>query len=299
MPACGQVRMKVRQLLASAFFLAVCSVAALAQGPAARGTPSDDDLWRTVRESNDAGLLEAFISGFPESRHIAEARQRLAGLKPGSGSPEKPPGSQTSPTKQAAPPSSGTVTRLPPTGARERPDGPAASTTVFRTEIFREPRQGPQTSTSMRVDWCLRWANDCGKPAADAFCRSQGLEEAKSFADELTGGPTWVMHDEQICAMKDCRALRNVQCQGFAAARTMPVKATIDEPRINGIALSSCLYPSRGCGEEAASAYCVAAGYAEARAFGQAAGGQSIHLGDRTVCSGPQCRSITQVVCTR
>lgn len=262
--------------------------------------PSDDDLWRTVREANDAELLEAFIAGFPESRHIAAARQRLAALKPASGTTATTPGAQPLPPKQPDPPSGVTVTRLPPTGTRERPDGPAAGTTVFRTEIFREPRQGSQASTSMRVDWCLRWANDCGKPAADAFCRSRGFAEAKSFADELTGGPTWVMHDEQICAMKDCRALKSVRCEGFETGRTMPVKATIEGPRINGIALSSCLYPSRGCGQEAASAYCVAAGYAEAKSFGQGGGGApSIHLGDRTQCSGPQCRSITHVVCTR
>ena len=278
--------MKLRQVLASALLLLMCSVAALAQGQAAGGRPSDDELWQMVRDSNDAGLLEAFIAGFPESRYIPEARKRLAGVKP---PPVQPPASPSRVTT-VAPPS--------PPAAHDRPIAPSGS--VAPAAMFREPRQGPQASTSMRVDWCLRWANDCGKPAADAFCRSQGFARATSFADELTGGPTWVIADRQICAIRDCRALRDVQCAGFESAPAMPAEATIEAPRVNGMALAACLHPSRGCEGEAAGAFCVAAGYAGAKAFGQGGGAApSIHLGDRSVCSGPRCRSITHVVCSR
>jgi hypothetical protein len=31
------------------------------------------------------------------------------------------------------------------------------------------------------VSFCVAGASDCGKPAADAFCRSQGYEEALTF----------------------------------------------------------------------------------------------------------------------
>jgi hypothetical protein len=291
--------MKVRQVLASALLLAAFSVAAFAQGRGVGATPSADELWQTVREANDVDLLEAFITGFPESRHIPEARQRLAGLKPGSGAGGTPPTAQPLSPRPGGSPSRVTTVAPPPSAAHERSVGPDSGSTVFRVQLFPQPRQGAQASMSMRVDWCLRWANDCGKPAADAFCRSQGFERAKSFANELTGGPTWVIGDRQICAMKDCRALESVQCEGFGNTPAMPAEAIIELPRINGAALSACLHPSRGCGQEAASAYCVAAGYAGAKAFGQAAGGQSIHLGDRSPCSGAQCRSITHVVCSR
>jgi hypothetical protein len=122
--------MKVRQVLASALLLAICSVAALAQAPSSR-RPSEDELWQRVEKANDAPMLEAFISAFPNSRHVPEARKRLAGLKPGSGTVGSPSGAQ----------------------AHERPIGPDSGSTIFRTERFGEPRQGPQTPTSTRIDW--------------------------------------------------------------------------------------------------------------------------------------------------
>jgi hypothetical protein len=32
-----------------------------------------------------------------------------------------------------------------------------------------------------RLDWCLHWARDYGKPAADAFCQINGYAEAESW----------------------------------------------------------------------------------------------------------------------
>ena len=26
-----------------------------------------------------------------------------------------------------------------------------------------------------RLDWCMKWSEDCGRPVADAWCRAQGF----------------------------------------------------------------------------------------------------------------------------
>src|SRR5437763_9560232 len=44
-------------------------------------------------------------------------------------------------------------------------------------QVFAPPAL-PIENPKYRLDWCLNWERDCGKPAADAFCRANGFLEA-------------------------------------------------------------------------------------------------------------------------
>ena len=46
----------------------------------------------------------------------------------------------------------------------------------------------------LAVDWCMDFATDCGKPAADYFCTLQGYKDAKYFLGPVTipPAPTFV-----------------------------------------------------------------------------------------------------------
>jgi hypothetical protein len=37
----------------------------------------------------------------------------------------------------------------------------------------------------LSVDWCARFEQDCGQPAADAFCKTVGYARATSFSGPL------------------------------------------------------------------------------------------------------------------
>jgi hypothetical protein len=69
----------------------------------------------------------------------------------------------------------------------------------------------------MRLDWCLYWANDCGKPAASAYCRTQGFEGALRFAIDQNVGSrgvvTVVLGDGRLCAAPTCSGFRSVTCE--------------------------------------------------------------------------------------
>src|SRR6056297_1672361 len=39
-----------------------------------------------------------------------------------------------------------------------------------------------------RLDWCREWAANCGKPAADAFCRAQGFDRAAFYERDTNIG---------------------------------------------------------------------------------------------------------------
>lgn len=62
------------------------------------------------------------------------------------------------------------------------------------------------------VDLCLRWGAQCGKPAADAFCRSQGYLEASSHTVINDSPPTWVMSENRICNLPQCDRLNTIRC---------------------------------------------------------------------------------------
>jgi len=64
------------------------------------------------------------------------------------------------------------------------------------------------------LDWCLNWAKDCGKPAADQFCRMQGHAEAASFAKQAGVGPTRVLGTSQMCDDASCDGFKSITCTG-------------------------------------------------------------------------------------
>lgn len=66
----------------------------------------------------------------------------------------------------------------------------------------------------VRIDWCLNWAKDCGKPAADHFCQMQGHAEAASFAKQAGAGPTRVLGTSQLCDDKSCDGFQSITCTG-------------------------------------------------------------------------------------
>lgn len=67
-----------------------------------------------------------------------------------------------------------------------------------------------------RLDWCRRWATDCGKGAADAFCRLKGYSRAKSWKLDPNIGhrsPTYVIETGQICDQSFCGGFKFIVCE--------------------------------------------------------------------------------------
>ena len=62
-----------------------------------------------------------------------------------------------------------------------------------------------------RIDNCLSGKADCGKPAADAFCKAQGFTEALIFQRE-TGVSTKRLHSGELCEGDSCTAFKQIKC---------------------------------------------------------------------------------------
>lgn len=67
-----------------------------------------------------------------------------------------------------------------------------------------------------RLDWCLNWAADCGQPAADAFCRSQGFDHSSGFDQAVDIGassPTRLIgNPAQVCSDAMCDGFAQITC---------------------------------------------------------------------------------------
>ncbi len=73
-----------------------------------------------------------------------------------------------------------------------------------------EPRYG-----GFRVDWCRYWRKQCGKPAADEFCRRHGFAQAAAFfrASHIGAAePTTVLGSGQVCDREGCDGFASVTC---------------------------------------------------------------------------------------
>ncbi len=80
-----------------------------------------------------------------------------------------------------------------------------------RLRTFTRPRIG-----GMRLDWCRRFGSQCGRPAANAFCRSRGYRYAVSYAKANNIGrwtPTRVIGSGAVCAADYCDGFRYITCR--------------------------------------------------------------------------------------
>ena len=69
---------------------------------------------------------------------------------------------------------------------------------------------------NFRLDWCKYWATECGKPAADEFCKRKGYSSAISFkADSDIGlqSTTKVIGTGQLCSDSFCDGFKYIECE--------------------------------------------------------------------------------------
>ncbi len=70
-----------------------------------------------------------------------------------------------------------------------------------------------------RLDSCLAGQNDCGKPAADAFCVTQGYTQALIFQREPASS-TRQLGSNLMCTTGSCISFRQIKCTSPADLAT-------------------------------------------------------------------------------
>jgi len=135
----------------------------------------------------------------------------------------------------------------------------SASVGAAETKLFLKPNWNGD-----RLDWCVNWAQGCGKAAADAFCKAKGYAKATNFGmdpDIGTVQRTRLIGTGAVCDQGFCDGFTGITC-----TKPDPV-AFFAKPKWNGDRLDWCLNWAQGCGKAAADAFCTAKGFTQAAGF--------------------------------
>ena len=62
------------------------------------------------------------------------------------------------------------------------------------------------------LDWCLTWGKNCGKSAADYFCRKKGYQSAGRFAKSEDIGMSKLLRTGQVCNDPACDGFTFIVC---------------------------------------------------------------------------------------
>lgn len=106
-----------------------------------------------------------------------------------------------------APADVGVLKRLPDAVVTQPVDGFEAPREVELPTEFRNPEVN-----GLAVDYCLTWGQNCGKPAADAFCRKQGFARSEGHQVYNNAPPTIVIGDGAICREPYCARMISISC---------------------------------------------------------------------------------------
>lgn len=173
--------------------------------------------------------------------------------------------------------------------------------------------------SGVRLDWCYRWARNCGIPAASAYCRRKGYRRAERYSVAHNIGYTKIISSGQICNRPFCDGFRWVRCvggrrggggpggyvpgghhgPGFGPAGSRGTR-TFMRPSYRGYRLDWCYRWGTSCGRPPANTFCKRMGYRGVLAYKiQHDIGLTRIIGTGQICRFPYCDGFRWVKCYR
>jgi len=161
------------------------------------------------------------------------------------------------------------------------------------------PRAAEYSSPTYRgyhLDWCFIFEKQCGKPAADAFCRMNGQGQAVRWEKlNSPGFRTMTIGQNSICDPSShvCDTFSFIECQ--------TVSRTFVNPSYRGYRLDWCRIFENDCGAPAAAAFCRAQGFSGSGQFQiqPNPGVPTMTIGQNSICDprAHRCDSFTSITC--
>ena len=169
----------------------------------------------------------------------------------------------------------------------------AAAPAAAQDKTYNQPLYGDN-----RLDWCLTWGADCGKPAAVAFCNRRRFTDVVVFRAEKVGksAPTRLIGDNRVCSGQDfCTAFAYITCTGPIGSDRV-----FANPEWMGNRLDRCLRWGTDCGKPAADAFCKTKGFSASLHAAEDAESSRVPtrlIGTNQVCDKPFCKGFQQIIC--
>ena len=168
-------------------------------------------------------------------------------------------------------------------------------------QMFQNP-----TINGYRLDICKVWGQQCGQPAADAFCQHMGYSYAEGYEQAYDIGahsPTMIISSGQICDQGFCDGFTWINCSGGSSGygNNQGSAQTFHNPSISGYRLDICKVWGQQCGQPAADAFCQYMGYSSATDYVQAndigAHTPTIIISSGQICDQGFCDGFSSITC--
>jgi hypothetical protein len=146
-----------------------------------------------------------------------------------------------------------------------------------------------------RLDWCLNWGTECGKPAADNFCKRRRFTGARNFEADPNVGRSRISGTNQVCNESFCTGFKFISCYGPISQERIFANPVWKEHR-----LDSCLSWGTDCGKPAADAFCRNQGFLGSFYFVLDAERGRSHtrlIGTDQICDKDFCVGFQVIVC--
>lgn len=148
----------------------------------------------------------------------------------------------------------------------------------------------------LALDWCRIFEHGCGKPAADAYCRSKGHVKSSSWAKwNNPGVKTMTIGQNSVC---DPRYHR---CDSFKSINCVVKAKTFVKPKHNGYRLDWCRTFGSQCGQPVAYAFCRAKGYNSVVNFRKKNNSpvETMTIGENSICNSRyhRCDTFKSIKC--
>jgi hypothetical protein len=96
-----------------------------------------------------------------------------------------------------------------------------------------EAREFPQPMLDgVALDICREWGSACGKPAADAFCRKQGMADSLEHKVRDDSPPTRIISSGKLCEAGHCDRIDWIRCAAPSANERMPMTPVTAPARV-------------------------------------------------------------------
>lgn len=165
----------------------------------------------------------------------------------------------------------------------------AAAFSASQPASAAEARYNNPKVKGQALDYCQRWGQDCGRPAADAYCRSKGYRRALRYRVKQNAPPTRVINDGRICNAPGCDRIDWVACEADGVFKN---------PQVKGYALDVCRQWGKDCGKPAADTFCRSRGYKRAVDFAVRSDTPPTRvISTGQICNKPFCDRIVLVTC--
>lgn len=155
-----------------------------------------------------------------------------------------------------------------------------------------------------RLDYCNEDKSCCGKPIADSYCKQLRYHHAKRFKFEPNLGLTTYLSGENRCKGWKCSGFAWIECAGQRTYVKPPLSDYSDKlfakPRWKQYPLAWCHDGKKGCGKQAAYAFCRYQGYLHVKDFKKT---RHIYatkqIGGGYLCFGQDCEGFKYIICER